>query len=132
VAGAETNGDGVRATSFLQRAPLRRRLAHLRRRRELALRDLGGLVYESHRRGEEHPELVSAKLTALDAIDEERDALEQALDDHRELLVLREPGITVCAHCGAIHDSDAKFCPNCGTPAPQRGRAAPRAGTSEG
>ena len=45
--------DGARATSFVERAVLRRRIRFLRRRRELALHDLGGFVYETHRLGEE-------------------------------------------------------------------------------
>ena len=77
-----------RATSFLERARLRRRVAYLRRRRELALRQLGLAVLE---KGD-----VEAQLSALVALEEERTKLEQALGEHRELAVLREPGIAVC------------------------------------
>jgi hypothetical protein len=109
--------DASRATSFLERVPLRRRLQYLRRRRELALRDLGGFVYEEHRQGEDHTPLRSEKLEALDALDGELQTIADALDDRQELLVLREPGITSCPHCSTIHGSDANFCPNCGAPA---------------
>jgi hypothetical protein len=112
-AAAATNGDGA-ATSFLQRAPLRRRLRYLRRRRELALRDLGGFVFEAHRRGEQNPAALDEKLTALDAIDSERETLEGALGEHSEILVLREPGISTCANCATLHGSEARFCPACG------------------
>ena len=29
---------------------------------------------------------------------------------------MREPGISVCPRCGALHGSDAHFCPSCGAP----------------
>jgi ribosomal protein L32 len=32
------------------------------------------------------------------------------------LTELREPGISVCSRCGALHGSEARFCPSCGTP----------------
>jgi hypothetical protein len=109
--------DPARATSFLQRVPLRRRLQYLRRRRELALRDLGGFVYEEHRQGEDRTTLRSEKLDALDALDSELQTIQHALEDRQELLVLREPGIASCPHCSTIHGSDANFCPNCGASA---------------
>jgi hypothetical protein len=104
----------ARATGFLERAVLRRRLRFLRRRRELALHDLGGLVFETHRLGEERPELLGAKLAALDAIDAELETLERGLRLGEELIVLHEPGVSACARCGALHDSAARFCPSCG------------------
>lgn len=108
---------GTRATSFLQRAVLRRRLRFLLRRRELALHDLGGLVFESHRLGESRPELTADKLAALDAIDAEVATLQHALGAREELAVLHEPGIAACPQCRTIHDSAANFCPGCGRPA---------------
>ena len=68
--------EDVRATSFLQRASLRRRLRYLRRRRELALRELGELVLESHRRGEQRSAELDAKLTSVEhhGVHELRDA----------------------------------------------------------
>ena len=94
-------GSEQRATSFLERARLRRRVAYLRRRRELGLAGL--------EQGD-----VEAQLAALVALEEERTKLEQALGEHRELALLREPGIAVCPQCQTIHGSDANFCPNCG------------------
>jgi hypothetical protein len=110
------DGEAVRATSFLQRAALRRRLRYLRRRQEPALRELGDLLLESHRRGEQRPATLGAKLAALEQMASESERLERALDERRELLVLREPGITVCASCATLHGSDDRFCPHCGTP----------------
>jgi hypothetical protein len=112
----DSSADGAQAAGFLQRASLRRRLLFLRRSHEVALRDLGGFVYAAHRQGEAHPALLSEKLTALDALDGERQTLERALDDRQELAVLREPGITACPQCSTIHGSDARFCPGCGIP----------------
>ena len=28
---------------------------------------------------------------------------------------LHEPGVSACEHCGALHGSEARFCPSCGT-----------------
>ena len=105
--------------SWRDRGRLRRRLRFLRRARELALRDLGGLVFDLHRFGRERPDLVKAKLEALATLDQERRQLEVALGDHRELDVLREPGIASCPRCGALHGSDARFCSACGLPVGQ-------------
>jgi ribosomal protein L40E len=102
--------------SFRQRGRLRRRLRYLRRVRELGFRDLGGLVFDQHRFSQVNDGLVHGKLAALDAVDGELRALEIALDDRRSLTELREPGISVCSRCGALHGSDARFCPSCGTP----------------
>src|SRR4051812_42727394 len=89
--------------SWRRRSGMRRRLRYLRRARELALRDLGGLVFDLDRFERDRPDLVRAKLDALAALDRERRALEAALDDRREEDVLREPGIASCPRCGALH-----------------------------
>ncbi|MFP5362832.1 MAG: zinc ribbon domain-containing protein [Thermoleophilia bacterium] len=108
-------GDAAGAgTSFRDRGRLRRRLRFLRRARELAFRDIGGLMFDMRRFGRERPDLVEAKINALAAVDQELRALERILDDRRPLHELREPGITSCARCGALHASDSNFCPNCG------------------
>ena len=102
--------------SFRQRGRLRRRLRYLRRVRELGFRDLGGLVFDQHRFSQVNETLVHGKLSALAAVDGELRALEHALDDRRPLTELREPGVSVCSRCGALHGSEARFCPSCGTP----------------
>ena len=102
--------------SFRQRGRLRRRLRYLRRVRELGFRDLGGLIFDQHRFSRVNTTLVDGKLHALVAVDGELRALEHALDDRRPLTELREPGISVCLRCGALHGSEARFCPSCGTP----------------
>jgi hypothetical protein len=108
-----------------RRSRLRRRLRHLRRVRELMLRDLGGLVYEVHREhatddaAREHQAgLIQGKVEHLAALDAERHDLEAVLGDRRTETVLREPGIGgACASCGEYLPSDARFCARCGTPA---------------
>ena len=102
--------------SFRDRGRLRRRLRYLRRVRELGFRDLGGLVFDQHRFNRPKEELVRAKLAALQAVDGELRALETLLDDPRPIHELREPGIAACVRCGALHGSDARFCPSCGVP----------------
>jgi hypothetical protein len=109
-----SGGAGTQGASFRDRGKLRRRLRFLRRTRELAFRDIGGLMFDLRRFGRERPDLVEAKIGALAAVDQELRALERILDDRRPIHELREPGITSCARCGALHASDSNFCPNCG------------------
>ena len=106
----ETAGDA----SFRERGRMRRRLRFLRRARELAFRDVGGLIFDLRRFGRERPDLVEAKLTALAAVDQELRALERVLDDPRPIHELREPGLSSCQRCGALHASEDNFCPHCG------------------
>jgi ribosomal protein L40E len=101
--------------SFRDRGRLRRRLRYLRRVRELGFRDLGGLAFDLHRFGRRNDELVLGKLAALDAVDRELRAIERVLDERRDIIELREPGVAACPRCGALHGTDARFCPNCGT-----------------
>lgn len=99
---------------FGERGRMRRRARFLRKARELAYRDLGGLVFDLHRFGQRNDQLVLAKLAALRHIDAELRALEEALNDRRPVVVLREVGIAACPRCAAIHGSDDRFCPGCG------------------
>jgi len=103
-----------------RRGRLRRRLRHLRRVREVLLRDLGGMVFEIHRTGqgggEEQSRLVGAKLARLEALNQELHELEEQLNDRRGMVV-REPGIGgTCPLCGELYGSEARFCWACGTP----------------
>ncbi|HEY8582414.1 MAG TPA: zinc ribbon domain-containing protein [Capillimicrobium sp.] len=111
---AEAEPEGPPA--FLARGRLRRRLRFVRRAREIALRDLGGLVFDLHRFGRDRSDLVDQKLAALGALDAEMRALETALDARQEVTVLREPGLTTCPRCGALLASDASYCSSCGLP----------------
>jgi hypothetical protein len=93
---------------------MRRRARFLRKARELAYRDLGGLVFNLHRFGQRNDVLVIAKLTTLSHIDTELRALEAALEERHPVTILREAGISACPRCAAIHSGDDRFCPNCG------------------
>jgi hypothetical protein len=116
------SADGVTASDrpevdqpgFAARGRMRRRARFLRKARELAYRDLGGLVFSLHRYGQRNDALVMAKLATLGHIDAELRALESTLASHAPVTVLREAGITACARCAAIHSSEDRFCPNCG------------------
>lgn len=119
----ETPASAPSDPSFRDRGRLRRRLRYLRRSRELAYRDLGGLVFDLSRFERDRPDLMQAKVDALKAIDEELRSLEAVLDDRRPIQLLREPGISSCPHCTTVHDSSANYCPHCGLAlgkAPQR------------
>ena len=66
-------------TGFGSRGRTRRRVRFLRKARELAYRDLGGLVFNLHRFGQRNDPLVLAKLNTLGHIDRELRPLEGAL-----------------------------------------------------
>jgi len=106
--------DPAETSSFRDRGRLRRRLQYLRRARELAFRDVGGLIFDMRRFERDRPDLVESKLSALTAVDEELRALERVLDDRRPIHELNEPGLSSCQRCGALHASDDNFCPQCG------------------
>jgi hypothetical protein len=103
-------------SGFRSRGQARRRARFLRRARELAYRDLGGLVYNLHRFGQRNDPLVLAKLGTLSLIDSELRTIEATLAERRPITVLREAGITACPRCAAIHGSEDRYCPNCGLP----------------
>ena len=98
-----------------RRGKVRRRARFLRRARELALRDLGGLVYEAHRREQDGGALVKEKVQQLAVLDAELLGLESELGTPRGDTVLREPGVGgTCPRCGELHASNARFCAACG------------------
>jgi hypothetical protein len=101
-------------TGFGSRGRRRRRARFLRKARELAYRDLGGLVFSLHRFGQRNDSLVLAKLATLSRIDAELRALEDSLGERQPVTVLREAGITACPRCAAIHSGEDRFCPGCG------------------
>ena len=123
--GRETQGQNAPASGagtapdtnpgFRDRGKLRRRLRYLRRVRDLQLRDLGGLVYETYRQKRPRQDLVDRKVGVLAATDSELSGLEVALDDRKPLRELRIPGIGgECPRCGEVYASAARFCSNCG------------------
>jgi hypothetical protein len=104
----------VEQPGFGSRGRRRRRARFLRKARELAYRDLGGLVFSLHRFGQRNDSLVLAKLATLSRIDAELRALEDSLGERQPVTVLREAGITACPRCAAIHSGEDRFCPSCG------------------
>jgi hypothetical protein len=111
---------GDQSPGFGERGRIRRRVHFLLKARELAYRDLGGLVFDLHRFGQRHDTLVAAKLSTLDSIDTELRTLQNALGERRSVTVLREAGVAACPRCAAIHGSDDRFCPSCGMPMGRR------------
>jgi hypothetical protein len=109
-----TAGAAPDDAGFGSRGRLRRRARFLRKARELAYRDLGGLVFNLHRFGQRNDALVLAKLGNLAHIDTELRTLENALGERQSITVLREAGVTACPRCAAIHSSEDRFCPHCG------------------
>src|SRR2546421_1896056 len=95
--------------TFGTRGRVRRRVRFLRKARELAYRDLGGLVFNLHRFGARNDALVLAKLSTLSGIDSELRALESALAERQPVTVLREAGVTACPRCAAIHSSEDRY-----------------------
>ena len=114
-----TAGDAEQP-GFRTRGRARRRARFLRKARELAYRDLGGLVFSLHRFGQRNDALVIAKLSTLGHIDAELRSLEGALGEHQPMTVLHEAGITACPRCAALHSGEDHFCPNCGLPISRR------------
>jgi hypothetical protein len=130
----ETSAEQPHA-GFGSRGRLRRRARFLRKARELAYRDLGGLVFSLHRFGQRNDSLVLAKLGTLSRIDAELRTLEDSLEERRPVTVLREAGITACPRCAAIHSGEDRFCPSCGLSMSRRSdlpiSGAPAAGASQ-
>jgi hypothetical protein len=113
-AGAPEHVEAIDSPGFRERGRMRRRIRFLRKARELAYRDLGGLVFDLHRFGRRNDQLVLAKLDTIGRIDGELRTLEAALAERQPVTVLREAGVAACPRCAAIHGSDDRFCPNCG------------------
>jgi hypothetical protein len=109
-----TEAPAARKPGFRERGRMRRRLRYLRKARELAYRDLGGLTFTLYRFGGRREELMAAKLERLATIDRELRALEKALGAEQPYTVLREAGVVACPRCAEIHSSEDRFCPSCG------------------
>ncbi len=107
--------EAPRRAGFRARGRMRRRLRYLRKLREIQVRDLGGLVFDLRRFERKRDDLVAQKLDHIRACDDELHALENALDERRELRDVREPGIGgTCPRCFAVFGSADRFCSNCG------------------
>ncbi|HEY4278748.1 MAG TPA: hypothetical protein VGM91_11030 [Conexibacter sp.] len=104
-----------RRPGFRERGKMRRRLRYLRRVRELQVRDLGGLAFDLRRYERKRDDLVAQKIDQIRASDDELRALEQALDERRDVRDVRAPGIGgACPRCFSIYGSNDRFCAHCG------------------
>lgn len=104
-----------RKPGFRERGRMRRRLRYLRRLRELQVRDLGGLAFDLRRFERKRDDLVAQKVDQIRACDDELHALEQALDERRDIRDVRAPGIGgACPRCFALFGSNDRFCAHCG------------------
>ncbi len=90
-------------------------MRYLRKRRELELRDLGGLVFDMYRFGSKRQDLVRDKLQAMFAADRELREFEQLLGRRPRRLDVREAGIGgSCPRCQQLYSTEARFCSRCG------------------
>ncbi|HEX8646848.1 MAG TPA: hypothetical protein VF715_08085 [Thermoleophilaceae bacterium] len=119
-------GEPVQA-STADRGAIRKRLRAARRRRDVALHELGALVMEMHRQGRHDPALVERKARETIAVDSEARTLAGALDGDEPIGSLRAAGVAgPCGSCGNLLVRDDRFCNRCGaaagslTPAPVR------------
>ena len=107
--------DAAASLRLRDRGRLRRRLHFLRRARELQLRDLGGLVFDLYRFGQQRDPLVRAKLDTVISTDRELRDLAEVLADPRTARDVRRPSVGgACPSCDALYPSDASFCSACG------------------
>jgi hypothetical protein len=83
------------------------RLRHLRRRRDEQLRDLGGLVFDLYRFGQQRDPLVRAKLEAIVATD-------KALEHEGAAPAAHPAEAAHCVHCGAATAPEQDWCLECG------------------
>jgi hypothetical protein len=97
-----------------RRAPagvLRRERRALLKAREVAVRDLGGLLVEMYRRGGFRDDLLQERAAVVVGIDARLGELEELLHGSRR--------IARC-ECGAPILRGSRFCPNCGRSLPGR------------
>jgi hypothetical protein len=112
-------------------AELRRERRSLARRREIEIRDVGGLTVEMVRRDRFSPDLLAERASDVLAVEQrihELDALlaaEAAVRGLREVVYCKcgaplPPGVHFCAHCGrpATAAPAARTCSHCGQSLP--------------
>ena len=105
----------TRRLGLRERSRLRRRVRFLRKRRELELRDLGGLIFDMYRFGSKRQDLVRDKLQDMFAADRELREFEHLLDRRQRRLDLREAGVGgACPRCQQLYSTEARFCSRCG------------------
>lgn len=78
----------------------------MERNNERDYQDIGKIVYDKFKKGEELDEQF---VELCEAIAEREDSIESAKKDVAEL-----KGLDVCSNCGEHVDASAAFCPKCG------------------
>ncbi len=105
----------TRRLGLRERSRLRRRVRFLRKRRELELRDLGGLIFDMYRFGSKRQDLVRDKLQEMFAADRELREFEHLLGKRPRRLDIREAGVGgACPRCQQLYSTEARFCSRCG------------------
>ena len=135
---------GERVARVAHPAAMRRERRSLLRRREIEIRDIGGLALEMVRRDRFRPDLLIARCTDVIAIEErihELDALLAAVQaapraalgaetcrcgapilrgahfcSHCGRPAAATPPVVACEHCGQPLPADVNFCAFCGNP----------------
>jgi Double zinc ribbon len=124
-------------------ADLRRERRALTRRREVELRDIGGLTVEMVRRDRFNPDLLVARANDVLLLEHRIHELDSLLAAEISLRGLRHvphckcgaplppgvhfcshcgrpaagaPALASCSHCGQPLPAEADFCPSCGNP----------------
>ena len=105
----------TRRLGLRERSRLRRRVRFMRKRRELELRDLGGLIFDMYRFGSKRQDLVRDKLQEMFSADRELREFEHLLGGRQRQINLREAGVGgMCPRCQQLYSTEAKFCSRCG------------------
>ena len=105
----------TRRLGLRERSRLRRRVRFLRKRREIELRDLGGLIFDMYRFGSKRQDLVRDRLQDMFSADRELREFEHLLGRRQRRVNLREAGVGgMCPHCQQLYSTEAKFCSRCG------------------
>ena len=70
------------------------------------LREIGELIYETHKNGKDNTEKIEEKLAEIDAKRERIEEIRDLIDDIKETKTCRE--------CGKRSEKTAEFCKKCG------------------
>lgn len=75
-------------------------------------REIGQFYYDCHKRGMQPGEEMDSRCAKVDSLAAEIEGLKLKLDDIRQ--------IRRCTGCGAVQNTDSKFCANCGAKLEER------------